>query len=102
MQNVSGAGNGGRHEVVIRRSPRYARFAFVGCGLGAVTAWVLTAAFPAAAPYTPFQVFGFLALIFGVAGGAFGAVIALILDRVCGRRRHRVIAGRIEANSTQT
>jgi hypothetical protein len=99
IENMS---NDSRHEVAIRRSPRYARFVIVGCGLGVVAALALTALLPSAPPYSPLQVFGFLMLIIGSVGGALGAAFALILDRVWAGRQIRAIAGRIEANSTQT
>jgi len=95
-------GDSSVQEVAIRRSPRYARFAIIGTGIGVVTAFILTTVFPSTLSFTSFQVFGFLVLLIGVVGGALGAVVALIFDRVLSRRRCRAIASRIDANSTQT
>ena len=74
----------------------------MGCVVGVVTALVLTALLPPASPYSPLQVFGFLMLIIGTVGGALGAACALLLDRFWAGRQIRAVAGRIEANSTQT
>lgn len=90
-------------EVVVRRSPRYGRFMLIGAILGAVVAFVLSFAFaPTDAQiaerladdftYDQGQVFGFL-LLGGVAiGGALGALVALVLDRVLARKAAHVVA----------
>jgi steroid 5-alpha reductase family enzyme len=73
-------------EVVIRRSPRFLRFFILGIILGIIVSMILTFAFPANAQFSPIQVFGFLALICGIAGGTLGLVFALIFDRIWSQR----------------
>ena len=79
-------------EVVIRRSPRFLRFFIVGIILGLIIAMILTFSFPANAQFTPIQVFGFLALICGIAGGTLGLVFALIFDRIWSQRTITTVA----------
>lgn len=84
-------------EARIRRVPKYGVFLVFGGGLGLITAAILTFAFdgtstPSAigVTYSPGAVFGFLALFCAVCGVAVGAIVALILDKVVGRRTHTV------------
>lgn len=79
-------------EVVVRRAPRYGRFLLIGFVLGAITALVLTFAFPDNPDFDRGQVFGFLLLGFGAAGIALAALVALILDRVFSKRTRSAIA----------
>ena len=66
----------------------------VGAGLGVVTGVVLAVSQPATGGESLQQIIGFLALVFGVAGVASGALIAVILDRTLGRRARAVTAKR--------
>lgn len=72
--------------VVVRRSPRYLRFALLGAIVGLIVALVLTLAWPEDPTYTQLQVFGFLGLISIVVFGTIGLVVALLLDRYFSRR----------------
>ena len=79
--------------VTVRRAPKYSVFMAVGAVLGVIVAAVLTFAFqgtqePSATgvQYTPLQVFGFLALAGVAAGLLVGGLIALLFERVIGRR----------------
>jgi len=83
-------------EVRIRRSPRYLRFMGVGAALGVIAALILTIAFPAAAEFSPTQVFGFLGLFLVVIGGALGAVVALLLDRAGSRHAKPALLERVD------
>lgn len=85
--------------VRVRRAPKYGVFLALGAVLGVVAAMVLTFAFdgtaqpsPAGIQYSQLQVFGFLALAGAAAGLLVGGVVALILDRVLGRRERDVDA----------
>jgi uncharacterized membrane protein len=83
-------------EVRVRRSPRYFRFMIAGAVLFAIVALVLTFAFPENPTYDRGSVFGFLLAIGVAVGVAVGAVVALLLDRVTGRRARTVQADRID------
>lgn len=88
-------------EAKVRRSPRYGVFLVLGAALGILVALILTFAFNGndraadnGAVYSDGQVFGFLALI-GIAAGLFvGGLVAIILDRVVGRRTRTVTIDR--------
>lgn len=82
----------------LRRSPRYGRLMVAGGVLGLVVAFVLTLAFDGTQVksentgvlYSMPQVLGFVALICVPIGVALGGAVALILDRVVGRRTRDV------------
>ncbi|WP_308797461.1 MFS transporter [Agromyces silvae] len=78
--------------VNVRRAPRYGRFILLGAGLGIVLALILTFAFPENDEFDRGQVFGFLLLGLGTFGVAFGAVAALIFDRVLSHKSGLAIA----------
>lgn len=87
-------------QVVVRRSPRYNHFMLFGAILGAVVALILTFAFPPNGTYDRGQVFGYLLLVGVALGVGLGALVALILDRVVGRRGKSVIADWVETTET--
>ncbi|AZS42595.1 hypothetical protein BWL13_00130 [Microbacterium oleivorans] len=81
----------------LRRSPRFAAFFGVGAALGILIALILTFAFgdgqiseSTGARYSQSQVFGFLLLGCVPVGVAMGGVVALVFDRVLGRRQRTV------------
>ncbi len=82
----------------VRRSPRYGVFLIGGALLGILVALVVTVVFgdPTAVgdgtgvKYSTDQAFGFLALIGAPVGLAVGGIVALVLDRIVGRRTHEV------------
>ena len=85
--------------VTVRRVPKHSVFMVLGAVLGVVVAAILTFAFPGTqqpsatgVEYSAMQVFGFLALAGIAVGLAVGAVVALILERVIGRRTRQVRA----------
>ncbi|MBC7442428.1 MAG: hypothetical protein H7311_07890 [Ramlibacter sp.] len=87
--------------VTVRRSPRYVNFMILGAVIGAVTAFILTLAFPENAEFAAAQVFGFL-LLAGVAFGlTLGAVAAIVIDRVIGRRARTVVVDRLNAHGSR-
>lgn len=84
-------------EARVRRVPKYGVFLMLGAAVGILAAAILTFAFGGSAEkseigvtYSSGQVFGFLMLFCVTAGVALGAIVALILDRVVGRRTHLV------------
>lgn len=82
----------------VRRAPRYGVFLLLGAVLGAVVALILTLSFSGNSDASPFtgarysdlQVFGFVLLICVPIGLALGGAVALVLDRVVGRRSREV------------
>ncbi|MRG59298.1 hypothetical protein GE115_05350 [Agromyces sp. CFH 90414] len=78
--------------VTVRRAPRYGRFIVAGFVLGAILALVLTFAFPENEEFDRGQVFGFLLLGLGTVGVAFGAIVALVFDKVLSGRAGTAIA----------
>ncbi len=84
--------------VRVRRSPKYSVFLVLGAGVGLLVAMILTFAFDGSTTgspntgmvYSQGQVFGFLALVCVAAGLAVFGTVALILDRVVGRRTRDV------------
>lgn len=84
--------------VRVRRSPKYSVFLVLGAVVGVLVAMILTFAFNGTAlpspnttiQYTQLQVFGFIVLWCVPAGMVLAGVIALILDRVVGRRTREV------------
>lgn len=87
-----------RVTVRVRRSPKYGVFLVLGAAFGILVAVVLTFAFHGSdlpspntnVEYTQVQVFGFVALLCAPIGVALGGVVALVLDRVVGRRTRDV------------
>jgi hypothetical protein len=84
-------------EARVRRSPRYGVFLALGAALGVLVAMILTFAFDSGervadngAVYSQGQVFGFLALVGIAVGLAVGGLVALLLDRIIGRRTRTV------------
>lgn len=81
-------------DVSVRRSPRYGRFLLVGAIIGVIFALIvasITRPTPEeiAGPtitYSFSAVFGFGALLFGAIGALLSGLLALLLDRLVGRR----------------
>ena len=82
----------------VRRSPRYGVFLAAGAALGLIVALILTFAFDGTGDESPYtevsysltQAFGFIALICVPVGIALAGAVALVLDRVVGRRTRDV------------
>lgn len=98
-----------RDEVVIgtvtgtlHRAPRYTNFMILGAILGVLSALILTVMYPENAEFSRAQVFGFLLLAGGAGGVALGGVVALVLDRMVGRRGSAVVADRLSRNESGT
>lgn len=88
-------------EARVRRVPKYGVFLVLGGALGIIAALILTYAFDGSAEpsdigvtYSRGQVFGFLTLYCVAIGVAVGAVVALILDKVVGRKTRTVTVER--------
>ena len=84
--------------VTVQRSPRYLRFFFAGVALGVIVALILTFSFPADPQFTQTQVFGFLVIFTGIAGGVLGLVFALVVDRIYSRHGIETTAERTVVN----
>lgn len=92
--------------VRVRRAPRYGVFLLLGALLGVLAALILTFSFSGNAEASPFtgarysdlQVFGFVLLACIPTGLAVGGAVALVLDRVVGRRGRDV---RVDHESVQ-
>ncbi|MET3769789.1 hypothetical protein ABIB15_002493 [Marisediminicola sp. UYEF4] len=99
----SSPSNGGvtsEGSVTMRRAPRYPRFILLGAGLGAIVAYILTAAFPID-PLVGFAaLFGYFALIGVSAGAAIGGLVAIALDTVATRRAKTMGAERTVVDPT--
>ncbi len=73
-------------DVVVTRSPRFARFLILGFVVGTIAALIATFAFPNTSQYSTSQVFGFLWLCGLVIFGALGLVVALIFNSYFAKR----------------
>ncbi|GAB3618738.1 hypothetical protein GCM10027416_32950 [Okibacterium endophyticum] len=99
--------------VVVRRRPRFVNFMLLGALLGVVAALALTFMVPSGSSeeqravagddieYSTGQVFGFLLLAAVPIGIALGALAAIVLDRVIGRRARTVVAQNIRTGSVE-
>lgn len=83
--------------VRLRRAPKYGVFIGLGAALGILAAMILTFVYDGTAgptasgvQYSQSQVFGFLVLIGVTVGVVLGGLVALVFDRVLGRRAHDV------------
>ena len=82
----------------LRRAPRYGVFLTIGAVVGIIVAAILTAVFDGTRDksmytgvvYSWEQVFGFLMLVCVPLGLVLGGLVALLLERVVGRRTREV------------
>jgi hypothetical protein len=81
--------------VTVHRSVRYSRFMAAGGILGVLAALILTFTFPESDGFARSQVFGFLLLVGIIFGVALASIVALIIDRVVGRRGTEVAVDRL-------
>lgn len=79
------------HTVLVRRSPRYFRFIAVGVVVGLIVTVILTFSFPEQADFNNAQVFGFVGLIAVVTGAALGSIVAIVVDRIVGRKPREAV-----------
>ncbi|AJM76801.1 hypothetical protein [Rathayibacter toxicus] len=84
-----------REEVQLRRSPRVWRILALGCGIGAIIAWVLAFALPATDGLSQGQIFGVSFLVCVTLCGGSAALVVVILERLVGHRVVRTTAERI-------
>lgn len=98
MSTPAEPGNVHREQVTVRRSPRFLNFGLIGVVLGVLAAMVFTFSFEENEEYTRMQVFGFLLLICLTVGIAIMMVVAIVLERVVGRRTVAAVADRIDVN----
>ncbi|RLP73186.1 hypothetical protein D9V32_14750 [Mycetocola tolaasinivorans] len=84
-----------RTTVTVRRSPKYVTFIAIGGVVGIVAAMLLTVNFPENDTYSAGQIFGFLALVCVVFGVAIFGILAIILDRIVGRKEHVIDADKL-------
>jgi hypothetical protein len=86
------SGSGQPREVSVRRAPKFGPFMGAGVVLGIIVAAVSAYTGPESAEFTRGAVFGFLAVLFGVAGMLVGALVVLVVDRVSVRRSRKMLA----------
>ena len=86
-------------EVVVRKSPKFLAFMFVGIIFGVIAALIITFAIPNNSEFTLTQIFGFMLLITGTIGGTLGLVFALIFDRYFSRHVAKATAEKINVSS---
>lgn len=90
-------------EVRVRRAPKYGVFMAIGAVVGALIAWLLAwfqppAVNEAGERVDTLPVVG-LAIVTGfVLGVAFGALVAVILDRVLAKRTQTVVAEQVDVD----
>ncbi|MFZ4843412.1 hypothetical protein [Mycetocola saprophilus] len=84
-----------RTTVRVRRSPKYFTFIVIGGVVGIVTAMILTFSFPKNEDFSQGQIFGFLALVCVVVGIAIFGSLAILLDRLVGRKEHVIDADKL-------
>ncbi|MCS4277368.1 hypothetical protein D9V34_04055 [Mycetocola lacteus] len=84
-----------RTTVRVRRSPKYFTFIVIGGALGILTAMILTFSFPKNEDFSQGQIFGFLALVCVVVGIAIFGSLAILLDRLVGRKEHVIDADKL-------
>ncbi|WGW12438.1 hypothetical protein LWF01_01315 [Saxibacter everestensis] len=79
-------------EVRVRRAPKYGVFVGAGVLLGVVAALLVVGLGPDVSlqndEYSPTSMFALLGLGFGIAGALLGGLVAIVLDRLSGRRTH--------------
>lgn len=98
MDAMSHSGEHRIETAQLRRAPRYGVFIVAGAVVGILVALILTAAFDGSQDKSAYtgvvysweQVFGFLMLVCIPVGIALGGLVALLLDRVVGRRTRDV------------
>ncbi|WP_051701707.1 MULTISPECIES: hypothetical protein [Mycetocola] len=84
-----------RTTVRVRRSPKYFTFIVIGGVVGIVAAMILTFSFPKNEDFSQGQIFGFLALVCVVVGIAIFGSLAILLDRLVGRKEHVIDADKL-------
>lgn len=72
--------------ITYRVAPSITGFVVAGILMGFLASFLSTLLGPGSEQYTFGAVFGVLAIIFGAAGAALGAIIALILDKASFKR----------------
>jgi len=83
-------------EVTVRSSPKFWPFLAAGALIGVFAAIVSAYTGEEAVEFTRGAVLGFLAVFFGMAGLALGAVAWLVTDRVLRKRTRRATAVPLE------
>ncbi|MFD1214206.1 hypothetical protein ACFQ36_19440 [Arthrobacter sp. GCM10027362] len=86
-----GPGRPGR-ELTVRRAPKFGPFLAAGTVLGVLAAVVVALTGPESAEFTRGSIFGFFAVVFGVAGLLLGGIVALVLDRMSVKRAGHLLA----------
>lgn len=90
------SGPSGPVEVTVRSSPKFWPFLVTGALIGVFAAIVSAYTGEESVEFTRGAVLGFLAVFFGVAGLALGAVVWLVTDRVLLKRARRATAVPVE------
>lgn len=85
-------GTSGAVEVSVSSSPKFWPFVGVGAAVGIVAGLLTAVTGDPGAEFTRGSVFGFFAIIFGLAGVLLGCIAFLAVDRVLRRRSTRARA----------
>lgn len=88
----AGPDSSNRREVRLRRAPKFGPFMGAGIVLGIIVAAISAYTGPENAEFTRSSIFGFLAVLFGIAGMLLGALVVLILDRISIKRSEKMLA----------
>jgi hypothetical protein len=83
-------------EVTVRSSPKFWPFLVTGALIGVFAAIISAYTGEESVEFTRGAVLGFLAVFFGVAGLALGAIVWLVTDRVLRKRTRRATAVPLE------
>ncbi|TWX35023.1 hypothetical protein ES689_14370 [Frigoribacterium sp. ACAM 257] len=81
-------------EVTVRRAPKIFAFLLMGGALGVLASLLLTSLFPFDPGTSPASTYGYFSLWGLTFGAAFGAVVAIVVDRVSIRRAKTLRAER--------
>lgn len=87
--------------VTVRRSPKYGVFMAIGAVIGILVAWIVSSSVGPSTNESGQQVdttpvIGLMLVIGFIAGGALGAVVAIIVDRSLSKGTRTVLAERVE------
>ncbi|WP_417219932.1 hypothetical protein [Arthrobacter sp.] len=82
----------GSVEVTVSSSPKFWPFAGAGAVVGVLAAMFTALAGDPGGEFTQGSVFGFFAVVFGLAGALLGCIVFLVVDAILRRRTRRAHA----------
>jgi hypothetical protein len=88
-----------KFDVTVRLSPKFWPFLVGGTILGLLAALIVTVSFEdTTGEFSDQSIFGYFAILLGVAGAGLGSIVYLILDRVLARKSTRLTAVEVDEN----